>query len=49
MKDVKIVLVNHMDEVIPHAIISDKPVLEDLVVPDIPVDTEKTEKPIGLS
>ena len=49
LKDVKIVLVNHMDEVIPHAIISDKPVLEDLVVPDIPVDTEKTEKPIGLS
>ena len=49
LKDVKIVLVNHMDEVIPHAIISDKPVLDDLVVPDITVDTEQTEKPIGLS
>ena len=51
LKDVKVIAVDHMDEVIPHAIVSDKSVLEDLIVPDMPVKVDVTEsgKPIGLS
>jgi len=51
LKSVEIISVNHMDEVIPHSILSDQPILEDLVVPDLPVkvDVPESEKPINLS
>ena len=51
LKSVEIISVDHMDEVIPHSILSDQPILEDLVVPDLPVkvDVPESEKPINLS
>jgi ATP-dependent Lon protease len=51
LKDVNIVSVNHMDDVIPYAIISDDAVLKDIVLSDMPlsVDSSEPEKPLNLS
>ena len=50
-KDIKVTNVNHMDEVISHAIISSKPILQDIIIPDLPVDVDisSNEKPLNLS
>ena len=40
-----------MDEVISHAIISSEPILQDIIIPDLPVDVDisSNEKPLNLS
>lgn len=50
-KDIKVTSVNHMDEVISHAIISSEPILQDIIIPDLPVDVDisSNEKPLNLS
>ena len=50
-KDIKVTSVNHMDEVISHAIISSEPILQDIIIPDLPVDVDisNNEKPLNLS
>ena len=50
-KDIKVTSVNHMDEVISHAIISSEPILQDIMIPDLPVDVDisSNEKPLNLS
>ena len=50
-KDIKVTSVNHMDEVISHAIISSEPILQDIIIPDSPVDVDisSNEKPLNLS
>ena len=50
-KDIKVTSVNHMDEVISHAIISSEPILQDIIIPDLPVDVDisSSEKPLNLS
>ena len=49
-KDIDIVSVKHMDEVISHAIKSKDEILKDLVLPDMPVDVDiDDEKPLNLS
>ena len=50
-KDIKVTSVNHMDEVISHAIISSEPILQDIIIPDLPVDVDisSDEKPLNLS
>ena len=51
LKDIKVIPVSHMDDVVPHAIISDEPILKDVVMPDMPlgVGNVDNEKPISLS
>ena len=48
-KDLSIISVKHMDEVISHAMLSKEPILKDLVVPDMPVEMDSNEKPLNLS
>ena len=50
-KDIKVTSVKHMDEVISHAIISSEPILQDIIIPDLPVDVDisSNEKPLNLS
>jgi len=48
-KDLSIISVKHMDEVISHAMLSKEPILKDLVVPDMPVKMDSNEKPLNLS
>ena len=50
-KDIKVTSVNHMDEVISHAILSSEPILQDIIIPDLPVDVDisSSEKPLNLS
>ncbi len=48
-KDLSIISVKHMDEVISHAMLSKDPILKDLVVPDMPVEMDSNEKPLNLS
>ena len=51
LKDIKVIPVSHMDDVVPHAIISDELILKDVVMPDMPlgVGNVDNEKPISLS
>ena len=51
LKYVDIIPVSHMDDVIPHAIISDEAILKDAVLSDMPlgVDVSEAEKPLNLS
>jgi len=50
-KDIKVTSVNHMDEVISHAILSSEPILQDIIIPDLPVDVDisSSEKRLNLS
>jgi ATP-dependent Lon protease len=50
-KDIKVTSVNHMDEVISHATLSSEPILQDIIIPDLPVDVDisSSEKPLNLS
>ena len=51
LKYVDIIPVSHMDDVIPHAIISDEAILKDAVSSDMPlgVDVSEAEKALNLS
>jgi len=51
LKYVDIIPVSHMDDVIPHAIISDEAILKDAVLSDMPlgVDVSEAEKALNLS
>jgi len=51
LKDIDVISVSHMDDVIPHAIVSDESVLKDVSLVDMPlgVEVSEAEKPLNLS
>ena len=51
LKDISVICVSHMDDVIPHAIVSNESVLKDVSLVDMPlgVDASEAEKPLNLS
>ena len=51
LKDIDVISVSHMDDVIPHAIVSDEAVLKDVSLVDMPlgVEVSEAEKPLNLS
>ena len=51
LKDIDVISVSHMDDVIPHAIVSNESVLKDVSLVDMPlgVEVSEAEKPLNLS